>query len=198
MEILFFAIGCLGLFFALISFIFGEFLHTDHIDSFIGDHLPFGHDVDVGGHDMGVGHDIDASHHVGFSKILNTGAFLGALSGFGFVAALVMSYYDQSAMISSLWGLLGGFVLGGLMGGFWLLLRKSEGTVGYDVNSLIGRDAMVEDRIYPNGYGKVKLVAEGIPTWYSARASDGKEIDRGSSVKVEKVVGSTLYVTKKE
>jgi len=187
MEILFFAIGMIGLFFALLSFVFGEFLHTDSAidgDSFsgwLGDHLPF----------------FDSDHHIEFSRFLNTGAFLGALSGFGFVAAFVMAQFDKSALESAGWGALGGIALGGLIGTFWVLLRKSEGTVGYDVNSLVGLDATVEERIYRNSYGKVKCSVNGTSVWHSARSVDGSEVEKGATVQVVKVVGNTLYVANK-
>jgi membrane protein implicated in regulation of membrane protease activity len=184
MEILYFCIGIIGLVMALGSFVFGEFLHTDHLDGaagWLGDHLPF----------------FDADHHFEFSKFLNTGAFLGALSGFGFVAAFVMAQFDKSALEAAGWGALGGIALGGMIGLFWVLLRRSEGTVGYDVNSLVGLDATVEDRIYRNGVGKVKCSVHGTSVWHTARSMDGSEVEKGTTVRVEKVVGNTLYVVSK-
>ena len=195
MAILYFVIGMLGLFLALLSFIFGEFLHTDHIDSvggWVGDHMPFGHDI--GGHDM----DIGGAHHFEFSKVLNTGAFLGALSGFGFVAAFVMAEFNRSALESAGWGILGGLVLGGMIGGSWYLLRKSEGTAGYDVKDLVGLEAVVEERIFRNSLGKVKCTVKDTPVWYAARSVDGSEVEKGTPVLVEKVVGNTLYVVTKK
>jgi NfeD-like C-terminal, partner-binding len=184
MEILYFCIGIIGLILALLSFVFGEFLHTDHLDGatgWLGDHLPF----------------FDSDHPFEFSKFLNTGAFLGALSGFGFVAAFVMAQFDKSALESAGWGSLGGIALGGMVGAFWVLLRKSEGTVGYDVNSLVGLDAIVEDRIYRNSCGKVKCSINGTSVWHNARSVDGGEVEKGATVRVEKVVGNTLYVVSK-
>jgi hypothetical protein len=183
-EILYFCIGIIGLVMALGSFVFGEFLHTDHLDGaagWLGDHLPF----------------FDADHHFEFSKFLNTGAFLGALSGFGFVAAFVMAQFEKSALESAGWGALGGIALGGMIGLFWVLLRKSEGTVGYDVNSLVGLDAIVEDRIYRNGLGKVRCSINGTSVWHNARSVDGGEVEKGVTVRVTKVVGNTLYVASK-
>ena len=184
MEILYFCIGIIGLVMALGSFVFGEFLHTDHLDGaagWLGDHLPF----------------FDADHHFEFSKFLNTGAFLGALSGFGFVAAFVMAQFDKSGLEFAGWGALGGIALGGMVSLFWVLLRKSEGTVGYDVSSLVGLDATVEDRIYRNGVGKVKCSVHGTSVWHNARSVDGGEVEKGVTVRVEKVVGNTLYVVNK-
>ncbi len=191
MAILYFVIGMIGLVFALISFVFGEFLHSDHIDSvggWIGDHLPFGHDI--GGHDL----DVGGTHHFEFSKVLNTGAFLGAISGFGFVAAFVMAQFDRSAGEAAGWGALGGLLLGGMIGGSWALLRKSEGSVGYDVKELVGTDAVVEEKIFAGSVGKVKCSIKGTSVWYSARSVDEGEIAKGATVRVEKVVGNTLYV----
>ncbi len=184
MAILYFVIGMIGLVMALISFIFGEFLHSDHMDGagdWLGHHLPF----------------FDADHQIEFSKMLNTGAFLGAISGFGFVAAFVMAQFDRSALESAGWGALGGLLLGGMIGGSWALLRRSEGTAGYDVKDLVGAEGMVEERIYRNSMGKVKCTIKGTPVWYGARSVDGREVEKGATVRVEKVVGSTLYVVSK-
>ncbi len=184
MAILFFAIGMLGLILALISFIFGEFLHSDHVDGvgdWLGDHLPF----------------FDSDHQIEFSRVLNTGAFLGALSGFGFVAAFVMAQFDRSALESAGWGVLGGVVLGGMIGFSWYFLRKSEGTAGYDIGDLAGLDGVVEEKIYANSLGKVKCTVKGTPVWYAARSVDGAEVEKGTPVRVEKVVGNTLYVARK-
>lgn len=182
MAILFFVIGMIGLVLALISFIFGEFFHSDHVDGvgdWLGDHLPF----------------FDSDHQIEFSRILNTGAFLGALSGFGFVAAFVMAQFDRSALESAGWGALGGLALGAMIGTSWYFLRKSEGSVGYDVQELAGVDGVVEEKIYANSLGKVKCTIKGTPVWYPARSVDGSEIEKGTTVVVDKVVGSTLYVS---
>ncbi len=184
MAILFFVIGMIGLVMALISFIFGELLHSDHIDGvgdWLGQHLPF----------------FDSDHQIEFSRILNTGAFLGALSGFGFVAAFVMAQFDRSALESAGWGALGGVLLGSMIGASWYFLRKSEGTAGYDVGDLVGRDGVVEEKVYAGSVGKVKCTVKGTPVWYAARTEDGSEVEKGATVKVEKVVGNTLYVVKK-
>lgn len=181
MAILYFVIGIIGLVLALISFVFGEFFHSDHVDGvgdWLGDHLPF----------------FDSDHQIEFSRILNTGAFLGALSGFGFVAAFVMAQFDKSALESAGWGALGGLALGAMIGTSWYFLRKSEGTVGYDVGDLVGVEGVVEERIFRNSVGKVKCAVKGTPVWYAARSVDGAEVEKGTTVRVEKVVGNTLYV----
>ncbi len=184
MAILYFVIGMIGLVMALVSFIFGEFFHSDHVDGvgdWLGDHLPF----------------FESDHHIEFSRFLNTGAFLGAISGFGFVAAFVMAQFDKSALESAGWGALGGLLLGGMIGASWALLRRSEGTAGYDVEDLVGMEGVVEERIYSNSLGKVKCTVKGASVWHSARSVDGGEVEKGATVRVEKVVGNTLYVVGK-
>jgi len=75
--------------------------------------------------------------------------------------------------------------------------QEIGGTVGYDVNSLVGLDATVEERIYRNSYGKVKCSVNGTSVWHSARSVDGSEVEKGATVQVVKVIGNTLYVANK-
>lgn len=185
-TLIYFAIGCFSLALALISFLFaeiGDFFHdiTSFVGDWIGDHFSFGHD-----------------HDIGISRFLNNGGILGFLAGFGFIAALAMAQFRASVLTAAIFGVLGGFTFGVIMGAIWYLLKRSEGTVGYKAEDLVGQTAVVTEKIFSGGLGKVKCDAFGRPVWHIAKAEDGKEILPGTAVKVIKVVGSLLYVVPEE
>ncbi len=175
-------IGCFALLLALISFVFaevGDVFHdvTSSVGDWIGDHFSFGHD-----------------HEVGFSRVLNNGGILGFLAGFGFIAALAMNQFNANTFSAAGWGVLGGVILGGFMGLFWFTLKRSEGTVGYSLAKLVGQKGVVAEKIYQGSVGKVGCVINGMQTWHTAMAEDQSEILQGTTVKIIKVVGTTLYV----
>lgn len=179
---IYFIIGCFALFIALLSFLFaeiGDIFHdvTNPIESWLGDHLSFGHD-----------------HDVGFSRVLNNGGILGFIAGFGFIAALAMNQFHIKAFPAGGWGILGGLVIGIFMGLFWFLLKQSGGTAGYSLTQLIGQTGVVTEKIYQKGLGRVSCMINGMPTWHTATTTDQSEILPGTTVKIIKVVGSTLYV----
>jgi membrane-bound ClpP family serine protease len=181
MEWVFFGIGCAALFFALISFLLGEFTDAaSGVTDWVGDHIPF----------------FDGDHEVGFSKFLNMGATLGFLAGFGFVGAFVMVVFDTDAVAASGWGLLGGVIFGLILGGFWVLLKRSEGTVGYKLQDLVGKECTVSERIYPDSVGKIVCDIHNMQVWHPAKTLDGGEVARGERVRIQSVTGNMLFVTR--
>lgn len=181
MEWVFFAIGCVALFFALVSFLLSEFTDVfSGVGDWIGDHIPF----------------IESDHEVGFSKFLNMGATLGFLAGFGFVGAFVMVVFDVNAVVASGWGVLGGLMFGLVLGGFWVLLKRSEGTVGYKLEDLVGKECTVSERIYPDSIGKIVCDINSMQVWHAAKTVDGGEVARGDRVRIQSVTGNMLFVTK--
>lgn len=175
-------IGLFALFLALLSFVVGEvtdFLHdvTSPVTDFVGEHFLSDHD-----------------HELGFSKFVNTGAVLGFLAGFGFIAAFAMAQYGVSSSLAALWGILGGVILGGILGGIWITLSRAEGTLSYGKHELVGMEGVVTERIFPGGQGQVICVVKGMKVWHIARAEKGDELEVGTPVKVTRVVGDFLYV----
>lgn len=179
---IYFGIGCFALALALLSFIFGEIgdiFHdiTSPIGDWLGDHVSFGGD-----------------HEVGFSRLLNSGGVLGFLAGFGFVAALATSAYRQNAIVAAGWGIIGGFFLGGIIGVIWFVLQKSGGTSAYSEQQLVGKEAVVTEKIFAGSVGKIECVVTGMKAWHTAKSEGGQEIVEGTTVKIMRRVGSIFYV----
>lgn len=177
---IYFAIGSFSLLLALISLIFAE----------IGDIF---HDITSPAEQWLSSH-VFGGGEVGFSMFLNNGGILGFIAGFGFVSALAMSQFNVSTFPAALWGLAGGVVLGGVMGLFWYILKRSEGTAGYSMEQLVGQKAVVTERIYQGGLGKISCKVNNMQSWHVARAEDGNEILTGVPVKITRVAGSIVYV----
>lgn len=187
MEWVFFSIGCVALFMALVSFILGEFTDlAGGAADWVGDHIPFADHVPF----------FDSDHEIGISKFFNMGATLGFLAGFGFVGAFVMVAFGVGALAAAGWGVLGGLVFALVLGGFWVLLKKSEGTVGYKLQDLVGRECTVSEKIYRDSMGKVVCDINNMQVWHPARTAEGVEIARGERAKVESVTGNILFVTR--
>lgn len=179
----YFGIGCFSLFLALISFLFaeiGDFFHdiTAPMGDWLGDHVSFGND-----------------HEIGFSRLLNSGGVLGFLAGFGFVAAFTMATYHQTATAAAGWGALGGFFFGGLIGAIWFGLQKSGGTSGYSEKDLVGKEAVVTEKIFAGSMGKIECSVGGTKVWHVAKSEDGREILEGTPVKILKIFGGIFYVS---
>jgi membrane protein implicated in regulation of membrane protease activity len=180
--IIYLVIGGFALLLALLSFIFseiGDIFHdlTSPISDWASDHLSFGHD-----------------HDMGFSRFLNNGGILGFLAGFGFVAALAMSQFHASTFTAAGFGVLGGIVLGVFLGTIWYLLKRSEGTAGYSIDQLVGKQGVVVKKIFSDGPGEVKCSVNNMPAWYAAKTEDGSEILPGTTVRIIRFAGSLLYV----
>src|SRR4030042_943786 len=164
----YFGVGCFAVSLAIISLLFaeiGDFFHdiSSPIGDWLGDHFSLGHD-----------------HEVGFSHFINNGGILGFVGGFGFIAAFAMSTYSQSTAAAAGWGVLGGFLLGGILGAVWFALQKSGGTSAYSEQELVGEEAVVVEKIFAQGLGKIECVAGKTKAWHVAKSKDGQEIPEGT------------------
>lgn len=184
MAWIYFSIGAAAAVLVVLSFIIGEvtdFLHdvASPVTDWMGDHLSFSHD--------------DGSTE--FSRFLNGGTMLGFIAGFGFVAALSMAAWGASSLAAAGWGIGGGLGLSVILGLIYVGLQKSQATSSYDENDLVGKVCQVSERVYPNSAGQIVCVVNGTNVWHTARSVDGKEIEVGKIVKVERTSGGILYVT---
>ncbi len=184
--VVYFCIGAFACAFVVISFFVGEvgdFFHdaTSPMTDWLGDHLPFAGD-----------------HSWEFPRILNTGSMLGFIAGFGFTAALTMAVWQVSAFVAAGWGILGGLVLAGFLGAMYFGLKKSHATTSYNTSELVGKTGQVVERIYQGGAGRVECVVNGTRVWHTARSSTGEDIPVGTPVRVERVVGDELIVSKSQ
>ena len=88
------------------------------------------------------------------------------------------------------------FFFGLILGGFWLLLRRSEGTVGYKLQDLVGKECTVSERIYADSVGKIVCDMNNMQVWHPARTVDGTEVARGERVRIQSVTGNILFVAR--
>ncbi len=174
--LVFFSIATIGLAWLLMALIFGHDHDVEHeVD----------HDTGHGEHDTGG----DAPTVSLFSsKVIAT-----LIMGFG-VAGGIASYYDQSWVVSSVWGLGSGFILAALMYGFMVILYGQQASTIIHTAGAVGKQGEVTVTIGENATGEVGLTVKNTYVTYVARSADGSSIPRGQIVYVREVVGSTLIV----
>lgn len=164
---IFLGIASLGFIFLLISLVVG-----DIFDSF--------------GFDTGL--DVDGQ---GFLDSRVISVFVTAFGGFGAIGIQA----GLSIVASSLLGLAGGIVLGGLVSLFARFLYKQQSSSSVGTAQLIGRTAQVIVSIAPGSLGQVSCRVGEERVEKLARARDNREIKAGATVRVEEVAGDSLIVT---
>ena len=167
--IVFLGIATLGFVFLLIALVVG-----DIFDSF--------------GFDTGL--DGGADGH-GFLDSRVISVFVTAFGGFGAIG--IQS--GLSTVASSLLGLGGGIVLGGLVSLFARFLYKQQSTSSVTTAQLVGRTAQVVVSIAPGSLGQVSCRIGEERVEKLARARDGREIKVGATVRVDEVAGDSLIVS---
>lgn len=179
----------------LIGAIYSFFLlFFQGIGDVLGD-LDFGIDIDV---DLDADLDLDldadgASEAVGVST-LAIASFISAFGAFGLIS---VTLFDAGAVASFISALLGGVVIGIAAQVFFLYILSP--TISSEVRqaNLIGQVAEITTPIPTNGVGQIAFVAQGSRVTYSARATDEEvAINRGTPVRIERLVGGMAYVTK--
>ncbi len=167
--IVFLGIGALGFVFLLISLVVG-----DIFDSF--------------GFETGI--DTGADGHA----LLDSRVISVFVTAFGGVGAIGIQA-GLSIVVSSLLGLAGGVVLGGLVSLFARFLYKQQSSSSVGTAQLIGRTAQVIVAIMPGSLGQVSCRVGEERVEKLARARDNREIKAGSTVRVEEVAGDSLIVS---
>ena len=165
----FLGIATLGFVFLIISLVVG-----DIFDSF--------------GFDGGLDGGFD-SHGLLDSRVISV--FVTAFGGFGAIGIQM----GLSIILSSLMGLAGGVVLGGLVSLFGRFLYKQQSTSSVTTSQLIGRSAQVVVSIAPGSLGQVSCRVGEERIEKLARARDNREIKAGSMVRVDEVAGDSLIVS---
>ena len=157
----------------------------------------FGHDHD---HDVGhdFGHDADAHHDLDHDNeptvsIFSTKVIGTFIMGFG-ASGAIARYYGLTMPGSSMWGLGGGFLMGGLMYGVFRLIYGEQSSSLIETSSTIGLVGMVQIGIGDNTPGRVLISTGSQQQTYFARSVDGKAIPKNRSVRVVSHVGSELVV----
>lgn len=166
--VLFAIIGGVGFVFLIASFVLGDIFEM------------FGADADIGGD----GHDFGLFD----SRVI--AVFITAFGGFGLIGA----WSGFGAVGSSLLGLVGGVVFGGVVSAFgrFLVGQQSSSTVTDD--DLIGRTAQVTVTIKPGELGQITTRIGDERVEKLARTSGGEEIKTGSIVTVAAIAGDSVIV----
>jgi len=165
----FLVIAAIGFVFLLISLVVG-----DIFDSF--------------GFETGLDGGTDG-HALIDSRVLSV--FVTAFGGFGAIG--IQSGF--SIVVSSLLGLGGGMVLGGLVSLFGRFLYKQQSSSSITTAQLVGRSAQVIVSIAPGNLGQVSCRVGEERIEKLARARDNREIKAGATVRVDEVAGDSLIVS---
>lgn len=165
----FLGIAALGFVFLLISLVVGDLFDS------IG--------LDLGGVDGADGHAaLD-------SRVISV--FVTAFGGFGAIGIQL----GLSIVPSSLLGLGGGILFGGLVSLFGRFLIKQQSSSSVTTAQLIGRPAQVVVAIAPGSLGQVSCRIGEERVEKLARARDNREIKAGATVRVDEVAGDSLIVS---
>ena len=167
----FLGIATLGFVFLLISLVVGDIFDS------------FGFETGLDGGADGHGHGLLDS------RVLSV--FVTAFGGFGTIGIQM----GLSIVASSLLGLGGGIILGGVVSLFGRFLYGQQATSSINTSQLIGRPAQVIVSISPGSLGQVSCRVGEERIEKLARARDNREIKAGATVRVEEVAGDSLIVS---
>lgn len=167
--LVFLAIAGVGFIFLLLSLVVG-----DLFDSF--------------GIDAGVDGGAD-THGLLDSRVISV--FITAFGGFGAIG-IQMGF---GIVASSIMGLAGGVVLGGLVSVFARFLYKQQSSSSVGTEQMVGRTAQVIVAIAPGNVGQVSCRVGEERIEKLARSKDNREIKAGSMVRVEGIAGDSVIVS---
>lgn len=167
METLFVACFITGILFTLVTLVFGEVL-SGWADSLHG-------------------------HPIAF---LQPVVWVGGLTAFGGAGILLLHYTSLGSLLS----FLGSGVIAILLSILtWLVyvkpMKRSENSIGFSMQDLVGKIAEVSVTIPVRGFGEVMVKVGAGHTNQVAAGMDGIEIDRGLKVVVVEVKEDVLYVS---
>jgi hypothetical protein len=166
------------LFFHGIGDLFGDFaidVHTDH---------------DLGDMQLVDSHGVREATGV---STLAIASFVTAFGGGGLLARLAV---DASGALSILIALGSGLLLGIAAQMFFVYILSPTISSEVHQTKLIGVVAEIVTPIPANGVGQIAFVAQGSRVTYSARATDQSQaMQRGTPVRIERIVGGMAYVS---
>jgi membrane protein implicated in regulation of membrane protease activity len=165
----FLAIAAIGFIFLLVSLVVG-----DIFDSF--------------GFDTGLDGGADG-HALLDSRVISV--FVTSFGGFGAIGIQM----GLSIVASSLIGLGGGVVLGGLVSLFARFLYKQQSSSSVGAAQMIGRTAQVIVSIAPGSLGQVSCRVGEERIEKLARSKNNQEIKAGAMVRVEEIAGDSVIVS---
>lgn len=167
--VLFAIIGGVGFVFLIASLVLGDIFEM------------FGADADIGGD----GHDFGLFD----SRVI--AVFITAFGGFGMIG----TWSGLGPVASSLLGLLGGVIFGGVISAFGRFLVGQQSSTSVTDDDLIGRTAQVTVTIKPGELGQITTRIGDERVEKLARTSSDEEIKTGSIVKVAAIAGDSVIVT---
>lgn len=150
-------------------------------------------DVDVDLADIDTILDADGVSDAAGVSMLAIASFVTAFGAFGLISA---SMFDAGTIVSLIFALIGGLLLGIAAQAFFLYILSP--TISSEVRQaqLIGRVAEIVIPIPISGVGQIAFVAEGSRMTFSARSMDEiSAIVRGTPVRIERIVGGIAYVS---
>lgn len=165
----FLAIGGLGFVFLFLSLIVGDLFDSFGIET--------GVDGAADGHGL-----LD-------SRVISV--FVTSFGGFGAIGIQM----GLGIVASSLIGLGGGVVLGGLVSLFARFLYKQQSSSSVGVAQMVGRTAQVVVAIAPGSLGQVSCRVGEERIERLARSKDNVEIKAGAMVRIEEIAGDSVIVS---
>jgi membrane protein implicated in regulation of membrane protease activity len=165
----FLAIAAIGFIFLLISLLVGDIFDSFGVDA--------GLDGGADGHGL-----LD-------SRVISV--FVTSFGGFGAIGIQM----GLGIVASSLMGLAGGVVLGGLVSLFARFLYKQQSSSSVGAAQMIGRTAQVVVSIAPGSLGQVSCRVGEERIEKLARAKNNQEIKAGAMVRVDEIAGDSVIVS---
>jgi hypothetical protein len=167
---IFLLIGASGLAFLIVSYFFGELFEV----------------FDIGG-------DLSADTDDGGPGFFSMKVLSVFVTAFGGVSALAVAK-DYSASISTLFGLIGGIAMAGVVYYFGRLLYSQQSSSLISPTELVGRKAEVIVGIPAGGSGQVRCLVGESMIEKIAHARDGSAIPQHAMVLIEEVFGESVIV----
>lgn len=165
----FLAIAAIGFVFLLASLVLGDFFDSVGIDA--------GVDGGADGH--------------GFLDSRVISVIVTSFGGFGAIGIQM----GLSIVVSSLIGLAGGVVLGGLVSLFARFLYRQQSSSSVGPEQMVGRTAQVIVSIAPGSLGQISCRVGEERIEKLARSRDNLEIKAGAMVRVEAIAGDSVIVS---
>jgi membrane protein implicated in regulation of membrane protease activity len=149
--------------------------------------LVLGDIFDMFGGDAGLG---DANADFGFLDSRVIAVFITAFGGFGAIGVQI----GFGPVASSLFGLFGGVVFGGIVSLFGRFLIGQQSSSSVTDDDLVGRTAQVAVEIKPGEVGQITVRIGDERVEKIARSSSDEPIRAGTIVKVAAIAGDSVLV----
>lgn len=144
-------------------------------------------------HDGDGDHDHDGDSGTGSMSVFSVKIILAFGVGFG-AGGYTGAQNDLLWLGSSLCGLAGGLVVGGVGYAFLNALYTRQGSSTVRADQLVGATGIVDTTIDPDGLGRIVISLPSGRETFLARSATGKQLALNTSVKIVRVDGSIVSV----